>query len=572
MKIAKVFSGTMLFLSVMAASSCSDQLTDLNENPNGTDPSDGNPNLIMTTAQSSLAMDYQRLGFGILSGVIQHTQEDSHFGGFNHYDWGEENWGGWYGMLRNNKLMYERSLELEYKFHQGVALTLRAMIFGTIADLWGDAPYTEALQGADAEENLYPVFDSQEVIYKGILEDLKAASALFATGEKAGYLDGYDIYYDGNTEQWQQFANTLILRYSMRLSSKLPDLARSGVESVYNSGIYIQDADDDAAISFPGNNSGSSWSLSVAFDPEQTNWRRRKPCQTLLDVLLMNNDPRLGVWIQPVHVRWVADPGLATAVDPFIREDGVILNGIKSYTDLEFQEKIHQEGHEYTRHFNPSMYEPNPPTTTGPLNTAEYVGVPPGLLYPDYHNFNPTSGQSVQNQHVSQISNIFKQSSGELLKARLASAAESHFILAEAAQRGWAAGDAKTHYNAGVQNSLKAWGVEGEYAGYIAEPGVAYNNSLERIIEQKWIASFATSAESWFDFRRTGLPVLAAGPASSAPVLPVRFIYGGDELFNNTDNANAAINNLEETTYSGQKGKNSQWSKPWLLQGTSEPW
>lgn len=572
MKISTVFSGTILLLGLMTAVSCSDQLSELNVNPNELDPSTANPTLIMPTVQSSLAMEYQRLGFGILSGVIQHTQEDSHFGGFNHYDWGGEDWGSWYGMLRNNKFLYERSVELDYKFHQGVALTLRAFIFGTITDLWGDAPYTEAVQGDQSEEKLYPSFESQEVIYRGVLEDLKAAAALFATGDNTGYLDGYDIFYNGDPQKWQQFANTLILRYSMRLSEKLPDLARSGVESVYSSGVYIKDAADDAAMSFPGNSQGSSWSLSVAFNPDQSNWRRRKPCQTLLDVLLANNDPRLEVWIQPVHVRWVADPDLPTATDEFIREDGVILDGVEYYTDLEFQEKIHAQGHEYTRHFNPGLYEPTPPTTLGPLNTSEYVGIPPGLLYPDYHNFNPNTGQSVQNQHVSQISNIFKESSGPLLKARLASAAETHFILAEAAQRGWAAGDAQEHYNAGVQHSLKTWGVGDAYADYIAGPGVAYDNTLERIIEQKWIAAWAASAEAWFDFRRTGLPVLAAGPASPAPVLPVRFIYGGDELFNNTENVNAAIENLEETSYSGQKGKNSQWSKSWLLQGTGEPW
>ncbi|HYH55368.1 MAG TPA: SusD/RagB family nutrient-binding outer membrane lipoprotein, partial [Anseongella sp.] len=256
----------------------------------------------------------------------------------------------------------------------------------------------------------------------------------------------------------------------------------------------------------------------------------------------------------------------------FIREDGVILPGVQSYTDQQFQVKINEQGHEYTRHFNPNLYNPNPPLTVGALNTGEYVGIPPGLLYPHYHNFNPTPGQSVENQHVSQIANVFKGSGGGLLKARLASAAETHFILAEAAQRGWDAGNAEANYNAGVRNSLKTWGVEDAYAGYIAEPAVAYNNTLARIIEQKWIAAWAASAEAWFDFRRTGLPALTAGPAAAEPVLPVRFIYGDDELFKNTDNTNAAIERLEETTYSGPNGKNSQWSKPWLLQGTSEPW
>ncbi|QEC52766.1 SusD-like starch-binding protein associating with outer membrane [Anseongella ginsenosidimutans] len=574
MKIKKILSGSLLVLALMAAGSCSDQLSELNENPNGVNPEDGNPNMIMPTVQSGLAMEYLRLGFGNgnLSGVIQHTQEDGWFTSFNHYDWTETDWSVWYGLLRNNKFMMEQAVALDYPFHQGVALTLRAFIYGTITDLWGDAPYTEAVKGDESDELLRPVFDSQETIYKGIIEDLKAASALFAGGDKTGYLENYDIYYNGNTAQWQQFAGTLLLRYSMRLSEKLPELARSGVESVYSSGVYIEEAADDAVMDFPGTNSGNSWPLNVAFNSDESNWRRRKPCQTLLDKLLQYGDPRLEVWVQPVHVQWVANPGLATAVDPFIRQDGVILNGVKAYTDEEFQEKINQQGHTYTRHFNPSLYQPNPPFTVGPLNTAEYVGLPPGLLYPDYHNMNPTTGQSVENQHVSQIANLFKGTGGGLLKARLASAAETHFILAEAALKGWSAGNAKDHYEAGVRSSMETWGVDDQYASYIAGSGVAFNNTLARIMEQKWIAAWTSSAEAWFDFRRTGLPALSPGPASSEPVLPLRFIYGNDELFNNTENANAAVDRLEETSYSGPKGKNSQWSKPWILQGTGEPW
>ena len=74
------------------------------------------------------------------------------------------------------------------------------------------------------------------------------------------------------------------------------------------------------------------------------------------------------------------------------------------------------------------------------------------------------------------------------------------------------------------------------------------------------------------DYRRTGFPKFVAGPASSEPVLPVRFIYGNNEINANKANVEAAMNSLQETPYSKLRGKNSQWSKPWLLQGTSKPW
>lgn len=572
MKILESILSTVSILSLLVLWSCSDQLTELNENPNTVGPSEVNSNLLIPPIQSGLGSQYLSLGFGNLSGVVQHTQEDGWFSGYNHYEWGPNNWGSWYNLLRNNKVLYEKAVEKDLKFHQGMALTQKSFIYGMITDLWGAAPFTNALKGAESSELLTPEFDNQEVIYKGILEDLKSAASLFATGDNTGYLSGYDLYYDGNVEMWHKFANSLILRYSMRLSEKLPDLARAGVESVYNSGVYLQFADEDATMGFPGNSEATSWPLAVEYDLSQSQWRRRKPCKTLMDKLLEYDDPRLEVWFQPVHVRWVADYTLTVPTEEFIREDGELLEGVISYTDKEFQIKINQEGHEYTRHFNPDLYEPDEPFTLAPIDTHRYVGLLPGLGYPDYYNANPTTGQTVENQHASQLSNLYKQSNGELLKARLASAAETHFILAEAALKGWATGDAETNYNNGIKNSLTTWGVADQYASYIAEDGVAYEGNLEQIIEQKWIAAWTATAEAWFDFRRTGLPDLEAGPASLEPVLPVRFIYGDNSLFNNTENTNAAIEGLKETPYSGPRGKNSQWSKPWIIQGTDKPW
>lgn len=572
MRTVKIFLGTAFILSVSGILSCSDQLGEINENPNQVDPGKGNPNLLMTGVLNGAARSYLNLGYGRIAGVMQHTQEDGWYEQFNHYVWDENDWHEWYNLLRSNKFMYQQAVEDEFPFHQGVALTMRAFIFGVITDLWGDAPYTEALRGDESNEAVTPAFDGQEVIYRGIIEDLRAAASLFETGDNTGYLDGYDVYYNGDPGRWHQFAHTLLLRYSMRISEKLPELAREGIEEVFSSGIYIKNASDDAVMDYIGTTQDNSWPNAIAFDSEQTNWRRRKPCQTLVDRMMQYDDPRISVWFQPVHVRWVADPDLPVAADPYIREDGTILNGVESYTEQQFQVKIYQEGHTYTRHYNPDLYAPDPPFTRGTLNDQEYAGIPPGLQYPDYHNENPTPGQIVQNQHVSQLSNTYKGSSGGILKARLASAAESHFILTEAALKGWSAGDARSHYEAGIRQSLETWGVGDAYGDYIQEPGVAWGGALEQVMEQKWIASWTAATESWFDFRRTGFPELQAGPASAAPVLPVRFIYGNNELNLNTEHVGEAIDRLEETNYSGPRGKNSQWSRPWIIQGTGEPW
>jgi hypothetical protein len=276
------------------------------------------------------------------------------------------------------------------------------------------------------------------------------------------------------------------------------------------------------------------------------------------------------VWFQPVHVRWVSDATLKTGMDEFIRKDGVIQNGVKSLTEQELRAQI-TAGHKFTRHFNPALYKPTRADLfNGPLNTGEYVGIPAGMIDPTYYNENPTTGQQVQNQHASQLSYAYQGSKGGLLKARLASAAETAFILAEAAQKGWAAGGAEAHYNNGIKQSLQTWGVADQYDAYVK--AVAYKGTLAQIMEQKWIASWTAATEAWFDYRRTALPALTPGLAPASRALPLRFIYSNNEMNNNGDNVRSAIEKLEETNFSGPRKKNSQWSKPWLVQGTGKPW
>ena len=564
MKMLKILSKSALALAIVVASSCSDRLSETNVNPNGIDPATANPNLMMPEVMNSAARAYLELGYGDVAGVAQHIQHDGWFGGVNHYEWGPQDWSGWYNMLRNNEFMYKRSVALNYKFHQGVALTMRSFIFGVITDLWGDAPYTSAVKGDQSNELLKPGYDSQEVIYKGIIADLKAASELFGTKDATGYTTGYDLFYAGNPTSWQKFANTLLLRYYMRVSEKMPAEAKAGIEAIYSSGIYIKTQAEDATMAYIGATSGNAWPGAVAFDQEQSNFRRKKPAQAFVNSLVATGDPRLKVWLAPVYVRWVADETLTTDVDKFIRKDGVIQQGVSYLTDLVLLAEV-KKGSKYTRHYNPKLYK-------GTLDTGEYVGVPAGLIQPDTYNNNPTPGQTVQNQHVSQLAEVYRGSSGGLLKARLASSAEASFILAEAALKGWSVGTAQANYNAGVKNSLETWGVGSQYDAFIAKQGVAFNNTLAQVMEQKWLANWTMATEAWFDYRRTGLPALKAGPASPEPVVAVRFNYGDNEVNFNRTNADAAINKLEVTKHSGLRGKNSQWSKPWVLQGTNKPW
>jgi hypothetical protein len=65
---------------------------------------------------------------------------------------------------------------------------------------------------------------------------------------------------------------------------------------------------------------------------------------------------------------------------------------------------------------------------------------------------------------------------------------------------------------------------------------------LEYIGFQKWIATWFTGLEGWFDWRRTRIPQL--DPAENSVIgnrFPVRFIYPGEEQNLNQENYTDAV-------------------------------
>ncbi len=527
--------------------SCYD-LTELNVNPNGVDPKKANPNLVLSTVLTETGMEYTRLNFdNIMGGLMQHTQKDGWSSAHNDYDWGgSQSWTEWYAILRDNQYVYDRSVELGYELHQGISLVMKSMIFGLITDLWGDAPYSAALKGAEGgEQNTFPVYDRQEDIYTGILADLEKANTLLSksANEYTGTTGNADVYYAGNPTKWRRLANSLALRFYNRISAKKPDVARAGIEKIVgNASMYpiITAIADEANMAFAGNSNADSWPANAVYDASGSNFRRIKMCATLVDKLLDLKDPRIGVWASKVQIPLVVDSTLTGVVDRI--ENGKRILSLQRVQGLA-------------------------------VNThPEYVGLPPGMLGGAAYNLSPTAEQAANNPHVSWLNDIYKQAKGNQLKARLMSAAEVHFILAEAAQRGWNVGNAETHYNNAIKASFDAWGVGGNYAAYIASPKVKYDGTLKQLMEQKWIASWNAAAQSWFDYRRTGYPELQPGTQAVRKAIPLRFFYMLDERNLNKANADAAMSRMELTNFSGPEAGNSAWSKMWVLQGTGKPY
>ncbi|MDD4191658.1 MAG: SusD/RagB family nutrient-binding outer membrane lipoprotein [Mangrovibacterium sp.] len=542
-----VFILTLVFT---IAISCKD-LTELNINPNDIAPEVADLNLLLPTILTGAGQTVLGLGFGDLAGLMQHTQKDGWSGGHNSYDWNNtgQSWSGYYGILRNADEYYNKAVAGGYEFHQGAGLILKAYTFGLITDLWGDAPYTDALKAEQGSAFFKPKFDAQQDIYHGILADLETANTLLSksAADYANINTTQDVLYHGDAAKWRKLANSLALRYYMRLSVKEPGFAETGIRKITSDpGKYplITTSADDANIGYIGAAAGDSWPTNTVFDVSPSgSYMRIKLCATLVETLQGLNDPRLGVWANKVET-------------PFLLVSG---NGVDRVVNGK-------------REISQDVADAYLATNGVSIDfDQEYVGIPPGCRVAQIYNKKPDAGQGTYNPHVSQLSNLYKASQGGLLQMRLISAAEVHFILAEAAIHGWAPGTPEAHYASGIQQSFNAWGIGSAFSSYSSN---APYSGLESIMTQKWIASWSAAAEAWFDWRRTGLPALEAGELAKRPALPLRFYYHlNDEIEKNEANANEAISKLEPTGFLGdEESNNSAWSKIWVLQGTGKPY
>lgn len=123
----------------------------------------------------------------------------------------------------------------------------------------------------------------------------------------------------------------------------------------------------------------------------------------------------------------------------------------------------------------------------------------------------------------------------------LMSYAEVEMIKAEAEFRNNNTVAAKAAYEKGVKASVEQWGAILP-SDYFTNLKAAYNGTIERIMLQKYYALFFTDFQQWFEYRRTGFPVLPVGAGMlNNQIMPVRYRYPPSVQSTNTENYNNAV-------------------------------
>ena len=189
----------------------------------------------------------------------------------------EEAWSRYYYALANVRELEKRFAEYEgdpeaLNNVQACLKIILAYKTFRLTDLFGDIPFFEAGRGFEGVEFAEPAFDSQESIYKFLLEELAWAEEHINVlpepvtdgGEAYVSFGAFDNLLNGDMQMWRKFANSLRLRHAMRMVEKDPGYAAPILTEIIDGGLPILEEEEVVAL-WPGNlgwlNQGVHWSF-----------------------------------------------------------------------------------------------------------------------------------------------------------------------------------------------------------------------------------------------------------------------------------------------------------------------
>ena len=491
MKLNKLYIAAFL---VLVGTGCKKDFLNVNTNPNSlptATPAFVLANALNTSATNMVSPNETGMVWGghwtQSNGYIISTTLFSYSftnGDFNYWD-------NTYDNLYDYQYVINTADAAGQPYLKGPAKVMQALAFQKLVDLYGNIPFSEALQGV---KKLAPKFDDQKTVYEGLIGLLDGAIVDLKANAFASAYTGSDIMFKGNTTNWIKFANSLKLRILMRQArvSGRDSYITAEVNKIAAEGTGIL-AGTDAGVN-PGY-VASAGQINPFYDNygySETNARRA-----------FNNWPR---------------------------GTEFTINTLKSTGDTVRLKRIfYAIGNEN---------QASPGVSTKDEIAANYVGVPFGSSAGFLPAVTSAPGPSVLVRGTFNKSYI------------LMTAAEAQLNLAEAKQRYGAAinftGTAQSYYEAGVKESYRILGASAADATRLLASGVqdvdfaASTNKLQAIGYQKWLA-FANfnGLEAWSEYRKNNYPVTPQSRNFVGTQRPLRLYYPGTEQGSNGANVTA---------------------------------
>ncbi len=402
-----------------------------------------------------------------------------------------------------------------YVPYMETAKVLKAFNTAMATDFFGAMPYSEAF---GARNYLYgqpvilkPKYESQEEIYNALLNDLETAANYTKTAKLDDKIEvqkafkEQDIIYKGNLQKWYKFANSLRLRYAMRISNVAESKAKEVLSKLSIDDLITDNADNAYTYyTVTANYSSNGIWRALRESQNKDNGYGFAP-QLMTKILKESQDPRLYVFFQPAS-----------------DNDGNIID--KAQEILSYPSSA-DDAIEIT-------------TTTTAAERRNIYGILNTVTY--RNNYNLPYGIGI-------------------------TAADVYLLLAEARARNlinW--GNAEEFYNKGIILSVQEYYnyytkstattlidediastdvSESTLQSWIDSSTYKYDSSkaLEQIATQKWMhMGILQPYENWAEYRRTDLPVLLddteKGILLNKEKAPVRFLYPAIEISMNGDN------------------------------------
>ncbi|WP_044399737.1 SusD/RagB family nutrient-binding outer membrane lipoprotein [Lacinutrix sp. Hel_I_90] len=397
-----------------------------------------------------------------------------------------------YGSIWNNLYRgmgtYQTIIDSEgdaYNNHKAIARILKSYYFQYIVDLYGNAPYSQALQGG---ELLTPAYDDAQAIYRALVADVNIALATLANSSEYLPVGAEDTVFQGNLNGWIEVANTLKLRLLLRQSE-------------------MTDADTTTYL--------ATEFASLAGGPFVT-------ANATLNPGYVNENGKLNPF-------W-ANYGFDVAGNPTFDRDFIVPS--------EYFEKFLKGENQTDADFNVGALPGTGVNDTRLVRFFDPASGVPG---------NGVTGV-VQGAENSQAPSQLSEPGPGLLRSfdqdsYIFTASESFFLQAEAIEKGYLTGSAQTMFENGIIASFDLLGATGS-ATYLTNSAnvnrIGWNgsaNKIEAIMTQKWIALCGFNAiESFIDYNRTGFPNVPLSVVATKPQLPYRLLYPTSEYSTNSAN------------------------------------
>ena len=526
--------------------SCSDEYM---ENMN-TDPSKAatiDPNAQLTTAQLQTygdlsMMEIYRNYHYAFTQQLMGCWNTTNYGGRHTLDNNEMSriWTSFYTQSLKNIIdaQYRTAEDAEKVNINSVLRIYRVYLMSIITDTYGDAPFSEAGLGF-LEGKFNPKYDKQEDIYNAFFLELEdAVNKIDPTKDK---VTG-DLIYAGDVTKWQQLANSLRLRFAMRISNVNPTKAQTEFENALaaNGGV-ITDASSDALIKY----------MTIAFSFGQEAYSDYRG--NSLSQLLFGNDPANN----PSYLCSTFFNQLYNSGDPrTFKISRCYYDGLMSATSPDNRVDITQEMIDKGIAFSPRdpgaySWEPWPTGYDSDICAELAVN-------------NPSVTATMAREVEPKLANNFLKSDNPGV---VMTSAEVKFLMAEATVKKWNVGSvsAEDLYKQGVRADMDFltdnYGctatTDAEFDAFIQDKGAfghTDNQKLEAINTQAWILHFTNPAECWANVRRSGYPKLKS-PAeygfgqylTGGTEIPVRLCYPVLESSYNKKSYNEAIERMGGT-------------------------